>query len=442
MEYKRTKYVNRLIDRKNNGLIKVITGARRSGKSYLLNELFYSSLIAQGISKKNIIRFSFDSDEDIDLLDEYLKDTPSKIKSTNNEIEVNSKKFRAYIKDKTNENEDFYLFLDEIQLLENFIGTLNGLLKHKNFDIYVTGSNSRFLSSDIATEFKGRGTIIHVLPLVFSEYVENTQQDITKAWKDYIVTGGIPLVANMQKDEEKNNYLKLLAEETYLKDIIQRHNLKKKNEIGDTFNILASTIGAPLNIRRITNTFKSVMNKDISELTISNFIDYFEDAFVISKAQKYNIKGRKYIGSPFKLYFEDVGVRNARLNFRQIEETHLMENIIYNELRQRGFNVDVGEVNVSEKTERTDVNGKNIYEQKKLEVDFIASKGNEKYYIQSALSMSDPEKQLQEKRSLYYIDDSFKKIVVSRTGLKPSFDEKGILVVDLFDFLLNEKYMT
>ncbi len=442
MEYKRTKYVNRLIDRKNNGLIKVITGARRSGKSYLLNELFYSSLIAQGISKKNIIRFSFDSDEDIDLLDEYLKDTPSKIKSTNNEIEVNSKKFRAYIKDKTNENEDFYLFLDEIQLLENFIGTLNGLLKHKNFDIYVTGSNSRFLSSDIATEFKGRGTIIHVLPLVFSEYVENTQQDITKAWKDYIVTGGIPLVANMQKDEEKNNYLKLLAEETYLKDIIQRHNLKKKNEIGDTFNILASTIGAPLNIRRITNTFKSVMNKDISELTISNFIDYFEDAFVISKAQKYNIKGRKYIGSPFKLYFEDVGVRNARLNFRQIEETHLMENIIYNELRYRGFNVDVGEVNVSEKTERTDVNGKNIYEQKKLEVDFIATKGNEKYYIQSALSMSDPEKQLQEKRSLYYIDDSFKKIVVSRTGLKPSFDDKGILVVDLFDFLLDEKYMT
>ncbi len=442
MEYKRTKYVNRLIDRKNNGLIKVITGARRSGKSYLLNELFYSSLIAQGISKKNIIRFSFDSDEDIDLLDEYLKDTPSKIKSTNNEIEVNSKKFRAYIKDKTNENEDFYLFLDEIQLLENFIGTLNGLLKHKNFDIYVTGSNSRFLSSDIATEFKGRGTIIHVLPLVFSEYVENTQQDITKAWKDYIVTGGIPLVANMQKDEEKNNYLKLLAEETYLKDIIQRHNLKKKNEIGDTFNILASTIGAPLNIRRITNTFKSVMNKDISELTISNFIDYFEDAFVISKAQKYNIKGRKYIGSPFKLYFEDVGVRNARLNFRQIEETHLMENIIYNELRYRGFNVDVGEVNVSEKTERTDVNGKNIYEQKKLEVDFIATKGNEKYYIQSALSMSDPEKQLQEKRSLYYIDDSFKKIVVSRTGLKPAFDDKGILVVDLFDFLLDEKYMT
>ena len=442
MEYKRTKYVNRLIDRKNNGLIKVITGARRSGKSYLLNELFYSSLIAQGISKKNIIRFSFDSDEDIDLLDEYFKDTPSKIKSTNNEIEVNSKKFRAYIKDKTNENEDFYLFLDEIQILENFIGTLNGLLKHKNFDIYVTGSNSRFLSSDIATEFKGRGTIIHVLPLVFSEYVENTQQDITKAWKDYIVTGGIPLVANMQSDEEKNNYLKLLAEETYLKDIIQRHNLKKKNEIGDTFNILASTIGAPLNIRRITNTFKSVMNKDISELTISNFIDYFEDAFVISKAQKYNIKGRKYIGSPFKLYFEDVGVRNARLNFRQIEETHLMENIIYNELRYRGFNVDVGEVNVSEKTERTDVNGKNIYEQKKLEVDFIATKGNEKDYIQSALSMSDPEKQLQEKRSLYYIDDSFKKIVVSRTGLKPSFDDKGILVVDLFDFLLNEKYMT
>ncbi|MBR4669264.1 MAG: ATP-binding protein [Butyrivibrio sp.] len=437
MEYTRAKYVNRLVERRQNGLIKVITGARRSGKSYLMNELYYKYLLASGVPSANVIRFAFDADEDIDLLDSYFPDEETKLEQKNGIYYINAKKFRAYIKDRTNDKEDFYLLLDEVQLLDNFIGTLNGFLRHKNLDVYVTGSNSRFLSSDIATEFKGRGTIVHVLPLSFSEYMQGQSISPQEAWKEYIITGGIPLVAQMVGSDEKIFYLKSLCEETYLKDIIAHNKIKKKTELADTFNIIASTIGSPENISKLTNTFKSVSGKDITDDTIGNFIGYFEDAFVISKVSKYNIKGRKYIGTPFKLYFEDIGVRNARLNFRQIEETHIMENIIYNELRYRGFNVDVGEVNVSEKTDRIDANGKYIYAQKELEVDFIASKGDIKYYIQSALSMDDADKQLQEKKSLYYIDDSFKKIVVAKTGLKPSYDEKGVMIIDLFDFLMD-----
>ena len=438
MEYSRKGYLNRLIERRQNGLIKVITGARRAGKSYLMNQLYYSYLLQSGVPKTNIIRFAFDSDEDIDLLDAYYPTEETRIWQKNGTFLVNAKKFRAYIKDKTGEENTYYLLLDEVQMLENFVSTLNGFLRQNNYDVYVTGSNSKFLSSDIATEFKGRGTVVHVLPLTFSEYMEGEDGEINAsvAWKEYIVTGGIPLVAKMSSEEEKESYLRMLCEESYLKDIIVHNRLRKKNELGDTFNILASMIGSPLNSKRVANTFLSVVKKDISEDTINTFIGYFEDAFIVSKALKYNIRGRKYIGSPFKLYFEDIGVRNARLNFRQIEEPHIMENIIYNELRFRGFNVDVGEVNVSEKTDRIDVNGKAIYAQKALEVDFIASKGGRKYYIQSALSMADPEKQLQEKKSLYYIDDSFKKIVVAKNGLKPSYDENGVLTIDLFDFLL------
>lgn len=438
MEYSRKGYLNRLIERRQNGLIKVITGARRAGKSYLMNQLYYSYLLQSGVPKTNIIRFAFDSDEDIDLLDAYYPTEETRILQKNGTFLVNAKKLRAYIKDKTGEENTYYLLLDEVQMLENFVSTLNGFLRHNNYDVYVTGSNSKFLSSDIATEFKGRGTVVHVLPLTFSEYMEGEDGEVNAsvAWKEYIVTGGIPLVAQMSSEEEKESYLRMLCEESYLKDIIVHNRLRKKNELGDTFNILASMIGSPLNSKRVANTFLSVVKKDISEDTINTFIGYFEYAFIVSKALKYNIRGRKYIGSPFKLYFEDIGVRNARLNFRQIEESHIMENIIYNELRFRGFNVDVGEVNVSEKTDRIDVNGKAIYAQKALEVDFIASKGGRKYYIQSALSMADPEKQLQEKKSLYYIDDSFKKIVVAKNGLKPSYDENGVLTIDLFDFLL------
>lgn len=441
MEYSRNLYLNRLIERKQNGLIKVITGARRAGKSYLLNELYYKYLLNLGVPSTNIIRFAFDSDEDIDLLDAYFPEESTKIGQKPDMLFVNAKKFRAYIKDKTNDKDNFYLLLDEVQLLDNFVGTLNGLLRHTNYDIYVTGSNSKFLSSDIATEFKGRGTVVHVLPLAFSEYMQGTELSPERAWREYVVTGGIPLVAQMRSEEEKYTYLKNLCEETYLKDIITHNRIKKKVELGDTFNILASMIGSPVNAKKITDTFKTNLDKGITRDTIIDYIDYFQDAFVVSKANKYNIKGRKYIGSPFKLYFEDMGVRNARLNFRQIEETHIMENILYNELRYRGFNVDVGEVTINEKTDRIDVNGKPIYAKKALEVDFIATKGNLKFYIQSALSMESEEKQTQEKKSLYYIDDSFKKIVVAKTGLNPTYDDEGVLTIDLFDFLLDEKVL-
>lgn len=438
MEYSREIYVNRLIDRRENGLIKVITGARRSGKSYLMNELFYKYLLNTGVASKNIIRFAFDSDEDLDLLDAYYPEEATRIKQKTDVFYVNARKFRAYVKDRTNDAEKYYLLLDEVQMLENFVGTLNGFLKHTNFDIYVTGSNSKFLSSDIATEFKGRGTVVHVLPLAFSEYLQGTDMTPDKAWREYVVTGGIPLVAQMRSEEEKYSYLKNLCEETYLKDIITHNRIIKKAELGDTFDILASMIGSPVSANKISGTFKSVLNKSISADTIVDYIDYFQDAFVVSKVKKYNIKGRKYIGSPFKIYFEDIGVRNARLNFRQIEETHIMENILYNELRFRGFNVDVGELSVSDKTDRTDKNGKPIYVQKSLEVDFVASKGSQKFYIQSALSMESLEKQTQEKRSLHNIDDSFKKIVVTKNDLNPTYDDEGVMTVDLFDFLLNK----
>ena len=438
MEYSREIYVNRLIDRRENGLIKVITGARRSGKSYLMNELFYKYLLNTGVASKNIIRFAFDSDEDLDLLDAYYPEEATRIKQKTDVFYVNARKFRAYVKDRTNDAEKYYLLLDEVQMLENFVGTLNGFLKHTNFDIYVTGSNSKFLSSDIATEFKGRGTVVHVLPLAFSEYLQGTDMTPDKAWREYVVTGGIPLVAQMRSEEEKYSYLKNLCEETYLKDIITHNRIIKKAELGDTFDILASMIGSPVSANKISGTFKSVLNKSISADTIVDYIDYFQDAFVVSKVKKYNIKGRKYIGSPFKIYFEDIGVRNARLNFRQIEETHIMENILYNELRFRGFNVDVGELSVSDKTDRTDKNGKPIYAQKSLEVDFVASKGSQKFYIQSALSMESLEKQTQEKRSLHNIDDSFKKIVVTKNDLNPTYDDEGVMTVDLFDFLLNK----
>lgn len=436
MEFNREKYLNELISRKHNNLIKVITGARRSGKSYLMNELFYNQLLKDGVKKSNIIRFAFDSDEDLDLLDKYKQDDEMiKIYQRKGNYNVNSKVFRRYIKDKTNDSDYFYILLDEIQILEEFIGTLNGLLRHQNFDIYVTGSNSHFLSSDIATEFKGRGSIVHILPLTFNEYKTGLNLSNEEAWKNYIKTGGIPLVALMKNENEQIQYLKELCSETYLKDIVTHNNIHKELELGETLDIIASNIGSPINITKLVNTFKSVKNKDIGDDLLAHFINYFEDAFLVTKAKKYNIKGKKYINSPFKIYFEDIGVRNARLDFRQIEETHIMENIIYNDLRYKGYSVDIGEVNINEKTNRLDKNGKYIYAQKNLEVDFIASKGDEKLYIQSVLNIDSIDKEKQEKKSLYYINDSFKKIIITKNGLKPYYDENGIEVIDLFDFL-------
>lgn len=438
MEFSRQGYVDRLKSMRWNNLVKIITGSRRAGKSYLLNKLFYRFLVSEGVEKTNIIRFAFDSDEDIDLLDDFANGEQVKIKSKKSGYIINAKVFRRYISSLINEDDQFYLFLDEVQLLENFVGTLNSYLRHSNLDLYVTGSNSKFLSTDIVTEFKGRSSELHVQPLTFSEYVEGTKKDTGKAWADYIITGGIPLVALMQDEQQQIQYLKNLTTETYLKDIIQRNGIRKKKELSDTFDILASVIGAPVNPAKIANTFRSFGYGDITPETINRFMEYFCDAFVMKKAGKYNIKGRKYIDSPFKIYFEDIGVRNARLNFRQIEETHIMENVLYNELCYRGFNVDVGELNVSEDTGRKDKNGHAIYAQKSLEVDFIATLGSRKYYIQSALSIEPIEKAKQEKKSLYYIDDSFKKIVVTRNGLKVMRDEKGVVIVDLFDFLLNK----
>jgi len=440
MEYNRARYIDQLRSRKQNGLIKIITGARRSGKSYILNELYYRDLIASGVQSGRIIRFAFDSDEDIDQLDYYFPDEPTRIRIKKDVYVVNAKKFRAFIADRTNDSDEYYILLDEVQLLDGFVGTLNGFLKHQNFDVYVTGSNSKFLSSDIATEFKGRGSVVHILPLVFSEYMQGTDKPVAEAWKEYIVMGGIPLVAHMESEAEKIDYLKQLCEDVYINDIIVRNEVKKKDEISDVFDVMASVIGSPVNISKITDTFRSVTKKKLTDDTVASFVGYFEDAFVLSRVKKYSIKGRRYIGAPFKVYFEDVGVRNARLNFRQIEETHLMENIIYNELRYRGFSVDFGEVSINERSDRIDVNGKPIYSQKSLEVDFVATLGNRKYYLQSALSMNDIQKSEQEKRSLLNIDDSFQKIVITKNGLNASSDDNGILTVDLFDFLLNEEY--
>ena len=436
MIFDRKKYLDELIDKKNNSLIKVITGARRSGKSYLMNELFYRHLLSTGVSKENIIRFAFDNDEDIDLLEKYYPDEPSKIYINKEYYVINSKKFRAYIKGITNENEMFYLLLDEVQMLESFVGTLNGFLRHSNFDVYVSGSNSYLLSSEIETMFRGRKSSIHVLPLSFSEFVLGTNLEPNESWKKYVVTGGIPLVYQ-QSENDRMNFLNELCYEVYLKDIIGRKGVKDPDSLNELFSVLASNIGCGVSPLSLERTFRAQSNKVVTDDTINNYINHFVDSFVVSKAFKYNIKGKAYINTPYKVYFEDIGVRNAKTGFKQIEETHIMENIIYNELRYRGFSVDVGEVNINEMTDKIDSNGKKIYKKKSLEVDFIANKGNQKYYIQSCLNINNSETLEREKRSLYYIDDSFKKIIVTKDGLEIRRDDNGFTIIDVFDFLLN-----
>ena len=421
----RKNYIAALKNRMNNGLIKVITGVRRCGKSYLLFNLFYNYLRSSGVSEDCIIRIALDDDQNENLCD-YRK---------------LSEYIRSHI---INPEKQYYIFLDEVQLAiteEEFrhpersikiYSLLNGLLRLGNADIYVTGSNSKFLSKDVLTEFRGRGDEIHVLPLSFREYLQGYHGDIYHAWADYVVYGGLPLVLSMTTEEQKSKYLANLFEETYLKDIIARNRIEKTQELEDLINILALSTGSLTNPTRIVQTFNSVLHSKISINTIINFLDYLEDAFIISEVDRFDVKGRKYIGSPKKYYFEDVGLRNARLNFRQIEENHLMENIIYNELRFRGFNVDVGIVEI--RTRNAD--GK--AERKQHEVDFVATMGSRRYYIQSALSMASSEKELQEKVSLNAIDDSFKKIIVVKDVINVRRDEKGIVTISLFDFLLRE----
>ena len=412
MEIQRTQYIDLLLNRMHNKMIKVITGMRRSGKSYLLFNLFKKTLIAQGVAQSHIISIELDRYEnrafrDPDVVLEYI---------------------HSCIKE---EGMD-YLLMDEVQMLSDFEEVLNSLMHNDSLDIYVTGSNSKFLSKDVMTQFRGRGDEIHVFPLTFKEFMQVYEGDVYHGWSEYVVYGGLPLVATMRTDEQKIHYLTNLFTETYLKDIIERYHIDKIQEMDDLLNVLASSVGSLTNPPKIEATFKSTIHSNISMNTIRQYLAYLEDAFLIHKAYRHNVKGRKYIGTPLKYYFEDVGLRNARLGFRQVEETNLMENIIYNELRSRGYSVDVGVVEKRERDER----GKEI--KKQLEIDFIANLGSNRYYIQSAFSMPTEQKRIQEKASLVNVKDSFKKIILVKDVMKVSHDEDGIVTMSVYDFLLNE----
>ena len=412
MEIQRDLYINRLIARMNNGMIKVITGLRRSGKSYLMNTLFYAYLKSLGVDDNHIIMVQLDSDENDRLLDYHA--------------------LGNYLRDRITDDDQYYLLLDEIQEVENFERVLNGLLQKKNADIYVTGSNSRFLSSDIKTELRGRGDEVHIYPLSFKEFCSVNGNDIYQSWSDYMVYGGMPLTLLMSSDEQKAKYLKDLFEETYIKDIKQRNKIKNVSEMEELIDVMASSIGSLANPNRISNTFKSEKKVSLDPKTIKDYLSYLENAFLLSETKRYDVKGRKYINTPLKYYFEDVGLRNARLNFRQLEEPHIMENVVYNELNLRGFNVDVGVVDALDK-----VNDK--YINKQYEVDFIANKGQKKYYIQVAQGLSDPNKKEQELKSLRNIKDNFKKIIIRKDNPVSYIDEEGILNLNFFDFLLEKR---
>lgn len=410
MEIKRDTYLNKLINRMENRSIKVITGLRRCGKSYLLFHLFYNYLLEHKVPEDHIIRIALDDDEHEDLLDRKLLST--------------------YIKSLIQDDRTYYVFLDEVQFVEGFEKVLNGLNRLENLDIYVTGSNSRFLSSDILTEFRGRGDEVRVYPLSFSEFVSAYDGSVEEAWYQYATYGGLPLILTRKTPEQKSKYLIDLMQKVYLDDIIDRNQLRGSTIMENLVNILASSIGSLTNPNKLANTFTSNGMGNISDKTISSYIDYLMDSFLISRAERYDVKGKKYISSPYKYYFTDIGLRNARLNFRQQEETHIMENIIYNELLIRGFNVDVGIVEHVE----TDPDGKR--RQKKYEIDFVCNRGNQRYYIQSAFSMPDQEKAEQEQRSLIYTNDFFKKIIVVKDNIVPWHNELGILIIGLKDFLL------
>lgn len=412
MEIRRDKYLNDLINRMHNGMIKVVTGIRRCGKSYLIFNIFMSYLREQGVPESHIIAIELDQRKNRKYRDPDV--------------------ILEYIESRITDDEQYYILLDEVQMLQEFEEVLNTLLHVRNADIYVTGSNSKFLSKDVITEFRGRGDEVHIYPLTFGEFMQVYEGDIYHGWAEYVVYGGLPLTVIMKTEEQKISYLTRLFEETYLKDIIERHHIEKTQELEDLINILASAIGSLTNPPKIAATFKSSMQSSISMNTIRQYIECLEDAFIISKANRYNVKGRKYIGTPLKYYFEDIGLRNARLGFRQIEETHLMENIIYNELRSRGYSVDVGIV------EKRGINEEGKDVKKQLEIDFIANLGSKRYYIQSAFHMPTEEKCRQEKASLLTVKDSFKKIVIVKDVVSVTRDEYGITTMSIYDFLLKE----
>ncbi len=416
MEIKRDVYLNKLIRRKQNGLIKIVTGVRRCGKSYLLFNLFHQYLLGEGIDENHIIEIALD-----DIKYKALREPNTMF---------------SYVEDKIVDNDLYYIILDEVQLLDDFVDVLNSFLHIRNADVYVTGSNSRFLSSDVVTEFRGRGDEIRMLPLSFSEYITAYDGTVSEAWDDYFNYGGLPLILSWSDPGEKENYLISLFNELYLTDILERHKIRNPEEFNELLDILASSVGSLTNPLKLSRTFKSVKNKTISDVTISRYIGYLEDSFLVNRAVRYDIKGKKYIGSPSKYYFEDIGLRNARLGFRQTEDNHIMENIIYNELRYHDFRVDVGLIESFDK----DSGGKTV--RKSYEVDFIATRGNQKFYIQSAFNMSTPEKREQKTNSLRRIPDSFKKIIVVREDKKPRRDDNGFITVGICRFLLSRNILT
>lgn len=428
MEIKRDVYLERLINRKHNGFIKVITGIRRCGKSYLLNTLFYNHLLESGIEDDHVIMFAFDSADDLIKIGE----NPLLLDNTEKEKKVDPKKFLEYINQQITNKEVYYLLLDEVQNLGAFEAVLNGFLRKKILDVYVTGSNSRFLSKDILTEFEGRGDEIHVLPLSFSEFFSVYNGSKEEAFDDYSVYGGLPAAALMSTEEQKTTYLATQIENLYLRDIINRYHLHEDCAIGELLDVISSGISTLTNPRKLSATFASVKQTSISEVTVDKYIEHMEDAFMLSRVKRFDVKGKKYIGTPYKIYFEDIGLRNARLNFRQIENTHIMENIIYNELRFRGFKVDVGVVESRERDET----GKEI--RKQLEIDFIATMGSRKYYIQSAYAIPDEEKYKQETRSFDKTNDSFKKMILVEKSMKPRRDDNGYVMMGVKEFLLDE----
>lgn len=425
MEIKRDFYLSALLNRRGNGLVKVITGIRRCGKSYLLNTIFYNRLLSDGVEKDHIIRFSFDSADDLEKIGESLIDLEKENKK------VDPKKFMAYIRSQIKDDKTYYLLLDEIQMLDCFESVLNGYLRKDNLDVYVTGSNAKFLSSDIITEFAGRGDEIRMYPLSFSEFMTVFPGDKYEGLTQYMTYGGIPLVVLRQNDKDRVRTLQNLFDEIYIRDIVKRNKLKKQSELEDLLNLLSSAIGSLTNPEKIKNTFRTVKKSKITTVTVNKYIKCLEDAFLIESAGRYDIRGRAYIETPKKYYFSDLGLRNARINFRQFEQTHAMENVIYNELKMRGYNVDVGVVPIAERDEK----GKVV--RKQLEVDFVCNSGSMRCYIQSAFSLPTVEKHEQEARPFHKIDDSFRKIIVTKDIVPTAYDENGVMIVNLYDFLLN-----
>ena len=411
-EIKRDLYLKKLIDRKENDLIKIITGIRRCGKSYLLDPIFKRYLTENGVDEEHIIKLELDSIEN----KEYR----------------NPNKLYEYVMKKITDDRMYYILLDEIQKVEDFESVLNSFLRKKNLDVYITGSNSKFLSSDIVTEFRGRGDEIRVFPLSFSEFFEAYEGDKKDAFNEYITYGGMPYILSRKTEEEKSKYLNNLFDNTYINDIIERNHIQKDDKLNSIINMIASSIGSLTNPNKIENTFKSNNISDITIPTINNYLNYLIDAFLINKAERFDIRGKKYISTPSKYYFTDVGLRNARLNFRQQEETHLMENVIYNELLVRGYNVDVGVVEINEENKE----GKKI--RKQIEVDFVCNQGSKRYYVQSAFAIPDKEKMRQEQRPFNYIQDSFKKIIVVRENIKLWRNEEGTVIMGIEEYLLNK----